>query len=130
MYYTETTNKIKITVAPSYQEDISASSHHIWFYTIFIENNSNELIQIISRFWKITEANGISKEIRGEGVVGQQPVIKPGEIFEYTSSTELSTNSGFMCGSYKVMIIENGSFFEAFIPTFSLDDPEDNISIN
>ena len=97
-------------------------SRYFWSYTIVITNSSDETVQLRTRRWIITDAAGRQQEVRGEGVIGEQPVIAPGERFEYTSGVPLSTASGFMTGSYE-MVSETGERFEIAVPTFSLDSP-------
>ena len=122
--YTKTTKKINITVNPYYLEDQSEpdDQHYVWAYQVTIDNQSNNKVQLKNRYWKIIDSNGIKQEVRGEGVVGEQPVLNPGEKFEYTSGTPLSTPSGFMEGYYE-MENNKGSKFEVYIPQFSLDSP-------
>ena len=92
-------------------------------------NLSKESVQLKNRYWKIIDANGTKQEVKGEGVVGEQPILNPGERFEYTSGTPLSTSSGFMEGHYE-METKNGSKFEATIPQFSLDSPFTSNKLN
>jgi ApaG protein len=80
-------------------------------------------VQLISRTWRITDAQGRTKLVEGEGVVGEQPVLKPGEAFEYTSGTPLDTPSGFMAGNYHMVDRGSGAAFDVTIPAFSLDSP-------
>ena len=129
--YTKTTKSINITVNPYYLEEQSEPNeqHFVWAYQITINNLGSESVQLKNRFWKITDSNGTKHEVKGEGVVGEQPILKPGEKFEYTSGTPLSTPSGFMEGHYE-MITKNGKKFDASIPTFSLDSPYISKEIN
>ena len=122
--YSKTTKNISITVKPSYLEDQSEpdEQHYVWAYQITINNLGKETVQLKNRYWKIIDSNGIKQEIKGRGVVGEQPVINPGEKYEYTSGTPLSTPSGFMEGHYEMETI-NGKTFDATIPLFSLDSP-------
>ena len=122
--YSKTTKKINITVKPYYLEDQSEpeDQHFVWAYQVTIDNQSNEKVQLINRYWKIVDSNGSEQEVRGEGVVGEQPILNPGEKFEYTSGTPLSTPSGFMGGHYG-METNEGKKFDAIIPQFSLDSP-------
>ena len=122
--YSKTTKKINITVNPYFLEDQSEpdDQHYVWAYQVTIDNQSNNKVQLKNRYWKIIDSNGIKQEVRGEGVVGEQPVLNPGEKFEYTSGTPLSTPSGFMEGYYE-MENNKGSKFEVYIPQFSLDSP-------
>ena len=122
--YSKTTKKISITVNPYFLDEQSEpdDQHYVWAYQVTINNLSKEVVQLKNRYWKIIDGNGIRQEVKGEGVVGEQPVLNPGEKFEYTSGTPLSTPSGFMEGHYE-METKNGSIFEASIPQFSLDSP-------
>ena len=86
-------------------------------------------MQLVNRHWKIIDANGTLQEVRGKGVVGEQPILNPGEKFEYTSGTPLTTSSGFMEGSYE-MQSDNGNTFDVQIPQFSLDTPSENNRLN
>jgi ApaG protein len=125
--YEEITKKIKITVNPEFLEEHSDpdEKRFIWAYHIKIENQGIDTVQLLSRSWKITDALGRVQEVNGSGVVGEQPVLKPGTSFEYTSGTPLKTPSGFMMGFYK-MEKENGDSFNASIPAFSLDSPHES----
>ncbi len=129
--YTKTTKNINITVNPYYLEDQSEpdDQHYVWAYQVTINNIGSEIVQLKNRFWKITDSNGSRQEVRGEGVVGEQPILNPGEKFEYTSGTPLSTPSGFMEGYYE-METKNGKKFEASIPLFSLDIPATSKKLN
>ncbi|HVO16813.1 MAG TPA: Co2+/Mg2+ efflux protein ApaG [Alphaproteobacteria bacterium] len=122
--YAEITRSIKITVKPVYLEDQSSPSenHYVWAYHIRIENEGSRTVQLINRYWRITDALGRVQEVRGAGVVGEQPVLRPGETFEYTSGTPLSTPTGFMAGTYE-METPDGERFNVKVPLFSLDSP-------
>ena len=122
--YSKTTKKINVTVKPYYLEDQSEPEdlHYVWAYKVTIDNQGMQKVQLVNRYWKITDANGTLQEVRGKGVVGEQPFLNPGEKFEYTSGTPLSTPSGFMGGHYE-METKTGEKFEAIIPQFSLDSP-------
>jgi ApaG protein len=122
--YAEITRSIKITVKPVYLEDQSSPSenHYVWAYHIRIENEGSRTVQLINRYWRITDALGRVQEVRGAGVVGEQPVLRPGETFEYTSGTPLSTPTGFMAGTYE-MEASDGERFNVKVPLFSLDSP-------
>ncbi len=124
--YTALTNAIRVSVEPSYLEDQSEpdESHFVWAYHITIENLGAETVQLRSRYWRITNASGQVQEVRGAGVVGEQPILEPGESFEYTSGTPLSTASGIMVGSYR-METADGDEFDIAIPAFSLDSPHE-----
>jgi len=115
---------IKIDVATHYLPDQSEpeSARFVFAYTVTIANSGNVTAQLISRHWVITDADGKVQEVRGLGVVGQQPMLKPGEHFEYTSGSALATPVGTMRGSYQ-MVAEDGTQFEAAIPEFVLSMP-------
>jgi len=129
--YVETTRSVTVTVKPFYLEDQSSpdDNHYVWAYHVRIENHGPETVQLRQRHWRITDAFGRIQEVRGAGVVGEQPVLAPGESFEYTSGTPLTTPSGFMVGSYG-METKDGENFEIAIPAFSLDCPHQPIQIN
>lgn len=116
--------QIIIDVKSFFLEEQSEPSEdsYIWAYKVLIKNNSMSTVKLMSRCWKIIDENGYQKEVRGDGVVGEQPTLKPGESFEYTSGTPLSTSSGLMHGSY-FMTNDKGAEFEVKIPAFSLDVP-------
>jgi len=122
--YRAVTRQIEVTVEPNFLPERSSAeqSKYFWSYTIVITNSSDETVQLRERYWIITDASGHQQHIRGEGVVGEQPVLAPGERFEYTSGVPLSTASGFMAGRYQ-MVSESGESFEIEVPTFSLDSP-------
>jgi len=122
--FIEKTRGITIVVEPTFLEDRSSpeDSHFVWAYHIRIENDGEETVQLLNRYWRITDATGHVEEVRGPGVVGEQPVLAPGEIYEYTSGCPLSTPSGFMVGSYE-MEGRGGERFDIAIPMFSLDSP-------
>jgi len=122
--YTATTRAILVTVQPRYLPEQSdpAKSQYVWAYQVRIENKGDVAVQLRSRHWKITDGLGRFQEVKGPGVVGKTPRLQPGEFFEYTSGTPLSTPSGFMGGTYQ-MVSETGENFDIEIPTFSLDTP-------
>ncbi|MHA1537570.1 MAG: Co2+/Mg2+ efflux protein ApaG [Alphaproteobacteria bacterium] len=124
--YSQTTRQITINVQPMFLEDESSPEEHrfIWAYTIRIENAGAETVQLLNRAWRITDANGHIEEVSGLGVVGEQPVLSPGEIYEYTSGCPLATPSGIMVGSYE-METQGGERFDVAVPAFSLDSPHD-----
>jgi ApaG protein len=123
--YTKTTRSIKVTVFPSYLPDQSESlaGTHVWAYFIRLENLGDESVQLINRYWHITDGNGAVQEVRGPGVVGEQPKLKPGESYQYTSGVSLKTPTGIMQGTYG-MTTELDEMFTIDIPPFSLDSPE------
>tara|TARA_B100000989_G_scaffold270575_1_gene226760 strand:- start:199 stop:600 length:402 start_codon:yes stop_codon:yes gene_type:complete len=127
----KSTHNIKISVKSFYLEEHSEPEENsfLWAYQVKIKNNSKKTVKLLRRHWKIIDANGNTKEVRGEGVVGEQPTLEPGKSFEYTSGTPLSTNSGLMHGSY-FMINNEGLDFEVKIPAFSLDIPNTRNKLN
>jgi ApaG protein len=116
--------EIAVTTAPQYLEDQSdpEAGRYVFAYTITIRNTGSIAAQLISRHWIITDANEEVQEVRGLGVVGHQPLLQPGESFEYTSGASLNTPVGTMRGSYQ-MTAEDGTQFEANIPEFALAIP-------
>lgn len=130
MYRSETRN-IRITVEPAYLAEQSSpdENYYFWSYTVNIRNESDETVQLRTRYWRITDATGRVQEVRGVGVVGEQPVLKPGEAFEYTSGAPLPTPSGFMVGTYR-MELPSGEMFEVDIPAFSLDSPHQTVRLH
>lgn len=122
--YSAVTRSIRIEVEPTYLEEQSEPEHdyYVWAYTVQIENRSGETVQLRARYWQITDSMGRVHEVQGAGVVGEQPVLKPGETFQYTSGTPLSTPSGIMVGNYR-MVTDEGETFEVDIPPFALECP-------
>ena len=122
--YQAQTRAIHVAVEPAYLDDQSdpADGRYVWAYTVTIENRGAETVQLISRYWNITDSAGRVQEVRGPGVVGAQPVIAPGERFQYTSGCPLETSSGMMRGRY-LMKAASGEDFEAEIPAFLLESP-------
>jgi ApaG protein len=129
--YEATTRAIRVSVRPQYLPDQSdpADSQYVWAYHIRIENQGENTVQLRSRHWRITDGLGRLQEVRGPGVIGKTPMLRPGEVFEYTSGTPLSTSSGIMSGSYQ-MVSETGEKFDIEIPAFSLDTPAAPRSLN
>ena len=129
--YRETTRAIQVTVEPSFVEAESSpdEGHYFWAYKIEISNLGEEVVRLRSRHWRITDANGHIEEVRGAGVVGKQPVLKPGESFAYTSGCPLTTPSGIMVGTYQ-MQNEKGELFSVAVPAFSLDLPNAQRTMN
>lgn len=122
--YSSTTHNVTVSVSPTYlhTESVPEKNIFVWAYTVRIENKSDAPLQLRTRHWKITDALGRVQEVRGPGVVGEQPLLRPGESFEYTSGTPLATPSGIMTGSY-AMETPDGRLFDIDIPAFSLDTP-------
>jgi ApaG protein len=129
--YSTTTHSIVITVEPYYLDDESEPVDHryVWAYKVTIQNRGDDTVQLKSRYWRITDAQGRTQEVRGEGVVGEQPILAPGESFEYTSGTPLTTSSGIMVGRYYMETVD-GRGLEVDIPAFSLDSPDDRPMIH
>ena len=130
--YSEITRSIKVTVRPFYLEQHSspADGHYVWAYHVRIENNGGRTVQLRNRYWRITDSLGRVQEVRGAGVVGEQPTLRPGDSFEYTSGTPLPTPSGIMGGTYQMEASETGERFEVTIPSFSLDSPHQPSRLN
>lgn len=129
--YSDTTRQIRVTVKPRYLPDQSQpdESHYVWAYHVRIENLGPETVRLRTRHWKITDALGRQQEVHGPGVVGEQPLLRPGEHFAYTSGCPLTTQSGFMVGRYG-METAGGETFDIAIPAFSLDIPQQERMLN
>ncbi len=123
--YSKTTRNIKVTVSPVYLDSQSDpdENHYVWAYTIRMENTGDDRVQLVNRYWHITDATGAVQEVRGAGVVGEQPVLGAGDVYQYTSGAALRTPSGIMMGSYE-MENEELERFLVEIPAFSLDSPD------
>lgn len=129
--YTKTTRHVCISVEPTFLEDQSLplDHHYVWAYQVWIENQGAETIQLLGRTWRITDSKGVTREVKGEGVIGQMPWIVPGETYHYASGTPLPTPSGMMEGVYH-MITKRGEKFDVTIPLFSLDSPYEEAAIH
>lgn len=129
--YSATTREIRVTVCPTYlgEQSEPEQDHFVWAYHVVIENHGPETVQLLRRHWRITDARGELHEVRGPGVVGEQPRLEPGDTFEYTSASPLTTPSGIMSGSYQ-MENELGESFDIEIPAFSLDSPYQPVRLN
>jgi ApaG protein len=129
--YRAVTRKIEVTVTPRFLPERSSptSGYFFWAYTIGIANHGSETVQLKTRHWRITDAFGRLQEVKGPGVVGEEPVLKPGGSFEYTSGVPLPTASGFMVGNYG-MVTGQGEHFDIEIPAFSLDCSNAERTIN
>ena len=129
--YIAITRGIAVSVEPTYLEPNSSpdNSQYFWAYRVTIENQGRETVQLRSRHWMITNARGELTEVKGPGVIGKQPFLKPGESFEYTSGAPLNTPSGMMGGSYE-MESDRNERFSIEIPTFSLDRPNQGGLLN
>ena len=123
--YQECTRSIQISVEPFYVDEQSSPDRgrFVFGYRVQIDNQSSETVQLISRHWRITDSLGRVHEVRGAGVVGEQPILQPGEAYEYSSGTPLDTPSGFMVGTYEMQSTD-GEVFDVAVPAFSLDLPD------
>jgi ApaG protein len=123
--YKQITNTIEVTVEPAFLADHSRpeSGVYVWSYAVRVANRGSRPVQLLRRHWQITNAHGQTMEVKGEGVVGNQPVIQPGQVYSYSSFTNLGTPSGFMLGAYD-MEAEGGETLRVEIPAFSLDSPD------
>jgi ApaG protein len=129
--YRAITRGIEVTVTPRFLPERSSpeNGYYFWAYSIEIINRGQETVELRTRHWRITDANGRVQEVRGAGVVGEQPRLAPGESFEYTSGVPLPTPSGIMVGSYG-MVTAAGEHFDIAIPAFSLDTPGTKRTVN
>ena len=129
--YKAVTRNIEVMAEPFFLEDRSNpdDNEYFWAYRITIANHSTKPVKLLSRHWRITDATGRVQEVRGDGVVGDQPELAPGDSYQYTSGCPLTTPSGFMVGAY-TMTEPDGETFEIDIPAFSLDVPGDARSVN
>jgi len=129
--YRAVTQNVEIIALPLYAPERSApeEGRYFWTYTIEIVNHGPVQVQLVSRSWTITDASGRVETVRGPGVVGETPILEPGGSFRYTSGCALTTASGIMSGSYR-MVDANGCAFDAEIPAFSLDSPVERRVLN
>jgi len=129
--YSATTRGVRIQVTPVFLDDQSDPEENdfMWAYTVEIANMSVQTVQLTARTWKIIDQHGVTQVVQGPGVVGEQPILREGDSFTYTSGCPLSTPSGLMMGSY-LMQTDNGETFEAQVPAFSLDSPFEIRSLN
>jgi len=129
--YRSITRNIEITAQPHFLEGQSQPDERkfVWAYTITIANHGAETVQLLTRHWIITDGLGHTQEVRGPGVVGEQPRLGPSDSFSYSSGCPLPTPSGLMVGTYG-MVTDKGEHFEAAIPAFSLDSRFDQHSVN
>ena len=123
--YEAKTRDILVRVRAFYLDDQSEpeNSRYVWAYRVAVENRSRVTVKLVGRTWRITDGIGRTQTVQGEGVVGEQPVLQPGQAFEYTSGTPLPTPSGFMAGAYHMVAEGSGEVFDIEIPAFSLDSP-------
>jgi ApaG protein len=128
--YVKVTRDIRVAVEPEFVEKEShpSDSKFVWAYRIQIQNIGTETVQLLTRHWIISDANGNIQEVNGDGVVGRQPTLPPGATFEYQSGCPLTTPSGMMMGKYTM--VSGGESFAVEIPAFSLDSPHDSRVLN
>ncbi|HEB82216.1 MAG TPA: Co2+/Mg2+ efflux protein ApaG [Gammaproteobacteria bacterium] len=117
-------NKIEVSVLPAYiaEQSDPQNNHYVFSYTVTIRNEGSRPAKLLSRHWIITDGDGAVQEVKGDGVIGKQPYLQPGDEFRYTSGTFMNTPFGTMHGSYQ-MITDDGEKFEAEIPAFQLAVP-------
>ncbi len=129
--YNSITSDISVSVFPVYVDERSEPDigRYFWAYRVVIENRSKSTVQLVSRYWHITDGNGVVEEVSGAGVVGEQPILGPGDVYEYTSGCPLGTPSGIMKGHYK-MRDQDGNSLDIAIPAFSLDLPDNHPTYN
>lgn len=129
--YVATTSGIVVSVRPQFLSEQScvADSHFVWLYDVYIENQGAITVQLITRYWNICDAVGNRQEVCGPGVVGEQPVLHPGESYRYQSGCPLQTPSGIMKGHFE-MQTDEGCLLKVVIPAFSLDSPFENLVLN
>jgi ApaG protein len=129
--YEAVTRSVRVRVTPRYLEERSDAdeSRYVWAYTIDIVNEGSETVQLKSRYWRITDERGKVEEVRGPGVVGETPELKPGQRFSYTSGCSLTTPSGIMVGQF-FMVTDKGEPFAIAVPAFSLDSPHGRRAVN
>jgi len=123
--YEQTTRDVRVSVRSYFLADQSRpdDNHFVWAYRVRIENEGAEAVKLLRRTWHITDARGRTQSVHGPGVVGEQPLLDPGQSFEYTSGTPLDTPSGFMVGTYHMTHPSSGEDFDVAVPAFSLDSP-------
>ena len=123
--YVAVTHRVKVTVEPTFEPERSdpEERRYFWRYDIEIANLGEKPVTLMERHWRITDADGRQQEVRGPGVVGEQPTIEPGQAFRYASGCPLTTPSGLMVGEYR-MVDADGQSFQVSIPAFSLDSPD------
>lgn len=129
--YRAVTEGIEVIVEPAYAPERSslADNHHFWVYSVEIRNLSLATVQLRSRHWRIADGNGKVQHVNGLGVVGEQPILRPGETYRYSSGCPLDADHGMMAGQYE-MVASDGRRFEVEIPPFSLDMPSRTRTIN
>jgi ApaG protein len=126
--YSKKTNGIKVTTTPIFlpEQSLPFKNIYVWAYNVLLENESETAVQLLARHWNIVDSDGGIMQASGQGVIGTQPIIASGEVYEYSSSTFLKSASGLMYGTYKMIEVESRREFEIEIPAFSLDSPFDH----
>jgi ApaG protein len=121
----EITKGVRITVVASYQEEFSNpdNSNFLFSYNVTIENENDYAVQLLRRHWYIFDSSGEQTEVEGEGVIGEKPILEPGQLFSYQSACNLTTDFGKMHGTYTMIRLSDGMYFEAIIPEFQLIAP-------
>ena len=129
--YEAVTQEIRVSVRPQYLDDQSDpdADRFVWAYQVEITNDGDNTVQLQERTWHITDGNGVVERVHGPGVVGEQPILNPGDRFKYTSGCPLTTPSGFMAGHY-TMVDDDGVRFDVEIPPFALDLPGARRTVN
>ncbi len=129
--FSSITDGITVKVAPTFmpERSNSARNEYVWTYNVVIENKSEKRVKLMRRHWEITDGKGYTEEVVAPGVVGEQPVLEPGQVFAYASHTVLKTPSGFMKGDYD-MVDDKGSSLRVNVPAFSLDEPHSRPILN
>lgn len=129
--YSAVTRKIEVNVESFYLPERSEpdESRYVWAYRITIDNQSEQTVKLLTRYWHITDGTGHVEEVRGPGVVGEQPELSPGDSFQYMSGCPLGTPSGIMVGAF-TMRAASGEIFDVAVPAFSLDMPNQRRTVN
>ena len=129
--FEQRTKDVIVRVEPEYlaEQSSPSDSRFIWAYTVEIDNQSEDDLRVTGRYWHIADSRGQVQEVRGQGVVGEKPVVRAGEQFRYTSGAPLSAPSGMMSGSYRVER-EDGESYDIDIPVFVLDSPFEGTMFN
>jgi ApaG protein len=129
--FTKVSHHIEVSVVPVFLEEESRpnENHFFWAYRVSIANQSKQAVRLLSRYWHIVDGNGSVEEVHGDGVVGEQPLIKPGDFYQYTSGCPLPTPHGIMSGHY-IMRTAANDLIRVDIPAFSLDSPVPERKLN
>ena len=130
--FEQRTKDVVVRVEPEFlaEQSSPSDSRFIWAYTVEIDNQGSEDLTVTERFWQIADSRGQVQEVRGKGVVGEKPVVKPGEVFRYTSGAPLTAPSGMMRGTYTVQCANTGESYDVDIPAFVLDSPHEGLILN